>query len=131
MKKALKVLIPIRNIMLIPVIIAIMQLGPAKQVGYSGILLYVLSFVFIILGIIGIILKDHNMNNSLLYNIIYVLTEISFVIMAYITGKSIDMMIFEQSYTYFQIAYLFISFMIILIMLNTYVVGRMKKKDLL
>ena len=127
MKKVVKVLVLIRSLLLIAVMISIMNsYNVINQIKVFGATFYTLSFILMIIGIMGLLCKEHNMNKILSYNVIFILLELLIIMSAIVSNRAITMRVLEDMKMYFQIAYASFSFIIIGITLNTYILKQMK-----
>src|SRR5574344_145764 len=90
MKKAIKVLYIVRSLLLIPVMWFIMEmLDVMKNTGFFGIFFLILIFLFVVLGIFGMLFIEHNMNKLLGYNIIYIIFGLFSIIVIGIIANTI------------------------------------------
>ncbi|HPE14926.1 MAG TPA: hypothetical protein PLT65_03740 [Bacilli bacterium] len=131
MKKAIKVLYIVRSLLLIPVMWFIMEmLDVMKNTGFFGIFFLILIFLFVVLGIFGMLFKEHNMNKLLGYNIIYIIFEIFVVVIGMTYLKSISDEFYIMNDDYFKTIFGLFSIIVIGIIANTIIITGMDKQDI-
>jgi len=117
MKKSLAVF---RSIFLIPVMYSVNILfGSLMNTGIIGKVLYGALLIFIIIGILGMLFKNHNINNSISYNIIFIIIEIFTILISCLYNKLIASGIYMESITQLKLIYLFFIMLILGVVINT------------
>ena len=108
-----------RSILLIPVMYSIiLMFDSLMTIGIIGKILYGASIVFILLGILGLVLKNHNINDSISYNIIFILVETFIVIIGALYNNISINGIYSQNIVHFKTIYIFFILLIIGVVIN-------------